>query len=74
MITSTDPRYLHCPRQDRHVNVCTTEGRCRDRHGCTEPECPLAGEFGFSAFDRRMRAFCAALGLWPLSEPDQPRQ
>lgn len=63
-----DPRYQYCPRVGDAVRVCRSEAECRCENGCTKPNCPLEGAFGFEAFDQRMKAYATTLDLWPFSD------
>ena len=71
MLQARETCHRYCPRIGKYTDVYRTEGQCRDEHNCSEPDCPLAKEFGHPAFDTRMRVFSAALGLMP-SGPNHP--
>ena len=60
-----DPGYKYCRRVSQNVDVRGTEGDCRDRHGCADPDCPLAREFG--ADPGRVATLAGFTGGWPFN-------
>jgi hypothetical protein len=59
MSISINPAYAHCERQDCYVSLEQTEGQCRDRHKCSDSDCPLEKEFGQQRFSRALSMLAA---------------
>jgi hypothetical protein len=62
MRISINPGYGHCERRNCYVSLEQTEGRCRDRHNCSDEECPLEKQFGRHRFGGAMGWLAASIG------------
>lgn len=69
MSISINPAYMQCPRIGRGVSLEQTEGQCRERHNCSDDECPLAEELGQNRFNRALGVLATNIGQgWAIKK------